>query len=102
MNAVLRTLDDLAYVIECAALDFLGEGRSELGKLCDKLENDAEYVFYGREDILAGLREALACYRRDDKIDGTIRVTQVSRALWQMAGGPSRTQANPDGGEQHG
>jgi len=102
MTALLRTLDDLAYVIECAALDFLGEGRSELGTLCDKLENDAEYAFDGRAEILAGLREALACYRRDDKVDGTIQVTKVSRALWQMAGGPSRTQANPDRGEQDG
>lgn len=100
MNAVLRTLDDLAYVIECAALDFLGEGRSELGKLCDKLDKDAEYAFEGRAEILAELRDALACYRRDDKVDGTIRVTKISRTLWQIAGGRSRTQATPNGGEQ--
>ena len=101
MNAVLRTLDDLAYVIECAALDFLGEGRTELGKLCDRLEHDAEYAFDGRAEILVGLREALACYRRDDKVDGTIQVTRISRALWQIAGGANRTQANPDDGEQN-
>jgi len=100
MNAVLRTLDDLAYVIECAALDFLGEGRTELGKLCDRLESDTEYDFAGREEILAGLREALACYRRDDKVEGNIRVTKVSRALWQVAGGRGRLQASPDDGER--
>jgi hypothetical protein len=101
MNAVLRTLDDLAYVIECAALDFLGEGRTELGKLCDRLESDAAYDFDGRARILSGLREALVCYRRDDKVEGNIRVTKVSRALWQIAGGRGRSQVSPDDGERH-
>jgi hypothetical protein len=90
MSAVLRTLDDLAYVIECVALDFLGEGRTELGKLCDNLDGNPDYAFEGREPILTGLRDALACYRRDDKADGSIRLTQVSRALWQIARGTSR------------
>jgi len=92
MIALLRTLDDLGYVIECAALDFIGEGRTELGKLCDNLENNAEYFFDGRDRILGGLRDALACYRRDDKADGTIRVTQISRELWQLSGGVSRNR----------
>lgn len=85
MRAILKCLDELAYVIECAALDFMGECRTGLGRLCDKLEHDSDYAFDGMEPIVAGLREALACYRRDDKAEGTTRVTQVSRALWRIA-----------------
>lgn len=85
MSAILKTLDDLAYVIECAALDFIGECRTGLGWLCDNLEHNSEYAFEGMEPIVSGLREALACYRRDDKAEGTTRVTQTSRALWRMA-----------------
>jgi hypothetical protein len=87
MTAILKTLDELSYVIECAALDFLGEGRTELGKLCENLESNPAYAFEGSAEILAGLREALALYRKDNKVDGSTRLTQVSRALWRIVNG---------------
>lgn len=57
---LLRVLDDLAYIVECAALDIMGEGKSELSRLCDHLENDASHAIEGRQEIAVELRQALA------------------------------------------
>lgn len=42
---VIKTLEHLSYVIECVAMDYLGEAKYELECLCLKLESDSEFDF---------------------------------------------------------
>jgi hypothetical protein len=87
LSPLLRTLDDLSYVIECAAIDYLGEGKTELRKLCENLENNPEYDFADKLEIASVLREALDYYRGDEKIKGSMNLGAASRTLWRMASG---------------
>ncbi len=64
---LLRILDDLAYLMECAALDYAGEGRYELGKLCARVETHPRYRCADSDLIAARLRQALEKYGGDPK-----------------------------------
>jgi hypothetical protein len=82
MNPILRSLDDIASIMECAALDYLGCAKAELGRLCEHLDKDRDYDFDGNADLSVKLREVLACYVSGNKMDGTTRLIQISRSLW--------------------
>ena len=85
MTPILNALNDLSYVVECAALDYMGEGKTELENLCNDLETNPQYAFEGREQFVIQLRETLACYKADDKASGAMRLMSVSRSLWEIA-----------------
>lgn len=86
MHPVLKVLDDLAYIIECAALDYSGELKFELAKLCEQLDgSDRAYAIQDRQQTATALREALACYRGDEKLVGVAKLNNVSRGLWAQA-----------------
>ena len=82
-SAHVQALDDLCYVIECAAMDYMGEGKRELSALCDQLESEAGYASVsGSADIAAVLRDALESFRVGDKHRGASILSQVSRKMW--------------------
>ena len=87
MTPLLKTLNDICYVLECAALDYLGEGRSELGLLCDRLETDPSYAIPDHNQVALELRGVLADYKNGDKLKGSSRLGRVSRSLWALLGG---------------
>ena len=86
MNMPLLTvLDDIAYIIECAALDYLGEGKSAIRILCERLESEVqEYEIDDRRLISAQLRLALESYKSGDKLSGTGQLNAISRNLWKQ------------------
>ena len=60
MQPVLRVLDDICYVLECAATNCMGEGKSELNALCVRLEgSDEASAVPEREHLAARLREIM-------------------------------------------
>jgi hypothetical protein len=83
--ALLRILDDLAYVIECASLDYMGEGRFELDRLCERMQADPDYRIAEGDQVVGRLREALALYRNrgGDYPQGHSRLMSTSRELWK-------------------
>lgn len=82
---LLRALDDLAYLIECAALDCTGELKGELARLCERIAGATSgYDLPATRSELAGLEAALACYRADRKAEGTSRLIAISRRWWQV------------------
>lgn len=77
---VLRPLDDLAYLIECAALDYRGELKTELMHLCTAVETRAPgYAAEAIQSELKELQAALASYRADEKDAGASRLIAISR-----------------------
>ncbi len=84
-SALLRVLDDLAYVIECASLDYMGEGKYELDKLCKRIETDPHYRIADGDGVAGRLREALSLYARGgrDYPQGHSRLMSTSRELWK-------------------
>lgn len=83
--ALLRVLDDLAYVIECASLDYMGEGKFELDRLCRRIEADPHYRIADGDGVAERLREALSLYARGgrDYPQGHSRLMSTSRELWK-------------------
>lgn len=82
--ATLKVLNELSYILECAALDYLGEGKSALSGLCQHLESDSpEYAIENRKLVASQLRSALEAYRKGDKMTGTSLLVQVNRSLWE-------------------
>ena len=83
--ALLRVLDDLTYVIECASLDYMGEGKYELDRLCRRIEADPHYRIADGDGVVGRLREALSLYARGgrDYPQGHSRLMSTSRDLWK-------------------
>jgi hypothetical protein len=91
-KAILKTLDDLSYIIECAAIDHMGDGKFELANLSDRLESDdPEYGIPDRHLLAAKLRECLSLYRSGDKYGSFSRLAQASRKLWADASKASQS-----------
>ena len=83
MTPTLAVLNDLTYVLECAALDFMGEGKTALDCLCDQLESNPAYALHDHVEIAVTLRGALGHYRHRDRAGGAAILSRVSRELWQ-------------------
>ena len=84
MSPLLTVLNDLSWVIECAAQDHMGEGKSELALLCSNLRDDPEYRIEDRAEIAAELEVALMAYRPGDIAEGATKLTSISRRLWKV------------------
>ena len=83
MTPTLTVLNDLSYVLECAALDYMGEGKTELDSLCRRLESDPAYAVHDHAKLAAELREALEYYRGGNRQRGANILSWVSRRLWK-------------------
>ncbi|GAA5524055.1 hypothetical protein Maes01_00607 [Microbulbifer aestuariivivens] len=84
MEKILRTLEHLSYIIECASVDFMGEAKTELQRLCEDLENDSEYFFAEKEAVSAELRDALSKYKNHNYKAGTSKLASTNRKLWRL------------------
>lgn len=85
MSPLLTILNDLSWIIECVAMDHIGEGKSELGVLCKNLMADPAYAVQEKERVAQELEAARAAYVADDQRVGTHRLMEVSRRLWKAA-----------------
>lgn len=85
MSPILKTLEQLCYVIECVAVDYMGEAKSALCSLCMNLESNPEFMFEGCETIASELRLALDQFKGCKKMVGASGLCRISRQLWQGA-----------------
>ncbi|MBX3711622.1 MAG: hypothetical protein KF800_06655 [Lysobacter sp.] len=86
MSNVLRVLDDVSYLLECLALDYTGEFKTEIDRLCKRLDSDdPDYAIYDREKIEVELRTALFLLKNGDKESCSAKLSNVSRSLWKQA-----------------
>lgn len=83
MSPLLTVLNDLSWVIECAAMDHMGEGKSELGILSKRLLSDPRYAIPEKEQIAEELAKARKAYLNlDTREVGAHTLMMVSRRLW--------------------
>ena len=80
---LLTLLNDLSYLIECAALDYTGELKTELGALCDRIRGEFAQVPEAVQ-ALPQLERALESYRKGCKGDGASRLVSVNRSWWAV------------------
>lgn len=74
-------------MLECAALDYLGEGKAELDRLCRSLESDEpSYDIPNRLAVAARFRMALKLMRSDGKAESVRVLAKISRDLWSTVG----------------
>lgn len=82
MKPYLMVLEHLSYIIECAALDYMGEGKTELNSLANLLETDPRFAIDGAAVLAKDLREILAFYRGGERQQAYSMLTSRSRQLW--------------------
>ncbi len=85
MIPVLRVLEHLSYVIECAAMEYRGEAKYELGCLCTKIETDPLFDVSDASDAIQELHIAQEAFMREDPRAGASALARASRALWRAA-----------------
>lgn len=84
MVPVLRVLEHLSYVIECAALEYRGEVKYELGNLCRKIEADPLFKISDTSGAIRELHTAQDAFSREDPRAGASALARASRALWGL------------------
>lgn len=86
----LVVLNSLAYIIECVALTYAGEAKTEIDKLCVKLEELNKPPNEGRyQDVGIRLDEAKACLYKQDLRGAAGILSSISRSLWDWTLPPS-------------
>jgi hypothetical protein len=81
----LKLLNDLSYIVECAAMDHLGEAKRELRELCEKLESADPELADSRIKMLHNeLASIEYCYRHDDRFTGTSKLNALLRSEWRQ------------------
>lgn len=83
MAPVYKVLDDLSFIMECLLQQCFSDGKGELYRLADRLENDPAYAIEGRETVAAELREALSMMGDSERRGGYRILSRVSRSLWK-------------------
>lgn len=79
-------LDDLACLVECVALDYTGELKTELWRLCENIRRGASgYEAQIVQSSLEELDSYLDAYRTDRKREGTSGLIRISRRWWAAA-----------------
>lgn len=85
MIPVLRVLEHLSYVIECAAMEYRGEVKYELGRLCGKIDTDPLFDVSDASGAVQELHAAHEAFSREDPRAGVSALARASRALWRAA-----------------
>lgn len=78
MCTALKLLKQLSYILECVALNYLGEGKSALMGLCQQLESDITLAIEQRARIAQPLKQVLEAYRMGNIEAGTSLLVQVN------------------------
>lgn len=81
----LKALDHLAYLLECAALDYTGELKTELSSLCNMIEEKAPgYEAPVIQASLSKLTIARESYNSHQNQVGASTLSSVSREWWAV------------------
>ena len=83
MNPKLLVLEQLSYIIECLAQEFLGEAKTGLANLANNLKSDNSLQFYGSQNLAESLDEAYLLLRHRKDRDAIAIVCRNSRTIWK-------------------
>ena len=83
MNPKLLVLEQLSYITECLAQEFLGEAKTGLANLANNLKSDSSFQFYGSQNLAESLDEAYLLLRHRKDRDAIAIVCRNSRAIWK-------------------
>ena len=84
-NELLKPLEHLSYLIECAAQDYQGELKGELGLLIDHIEAKAAgYSHLGVSDDLSELKRAHAEIYSGKSRVAISKLIAVNRRWWKL------------------
>lgn len=75
----LSILNDLAYIIECLALEYTGEAKSEISDLCDKLDKTQNPVY---REVRSKLDDVVIQIRKYDLHQAAGLLSAINRKLW--------------------
>lgn len=82
---ILKPLNDIAYLCECAAQNYTGELKSELKELCGLIrEKEAGYKAEEIQAALPRLEKALEYFQLGDNSQGTMILAGISRTWWAV------------------
>jgi len=76
-------LNDMAYLLECAALGYTGEVKSELSVFCERVRSKQEG--FTAAQVQSALPELDACvtdYRSDRRPEAISGLVRLSRRWW--------------------
>ena len=79
----LRALEHLAYIYECIAQGYMGEGKTEIDNLASLLENDDCYSFQASKYASDSLKQVVSLYRNNKYREATALLSRVSRGIWR-------------------
>jgi hypothetical protein len=89
-SPLLWILDELARLIECAAMGDMDEVRYQLHTLCGRVETEPRLRCVDSDLIAARLRHALEKYNGTERkpVHGLSLLISLSRDLWQQVHRP--------------
>lgn len=76
-------LERLAYVLECGVLDYTGELKFELGRLCEQVEQVTDADVPLRDTVLGELHDSLEFYMARDEGAAASALSRASRTWWE-------------------
>ena len=83
MDPKLLTLEHLSYIVECLAENIVGEAKTELSNLSNKLKSNKRFEFQGCYSIAESLDEAESLLSNDMERTGTNIACKINRTLWK-------------------
>jgi hypothetical protein len=84
MKKYLSVLEHLSYILECVILDYTGEAKTELERLCKRIETNSNYQFESCQTTYDGLSEVLGAYQRKDYRKAASILSRITRQTWKM------------------
>lgn len=83
MEEFLVILDDMAYIVECLAVNHTGEAKSELSSLIDRLNKTSCFTPEQKIDFIEKIETAIDAIRMGNG-EGVGIVARMSRDLWDI------------------
>jgi len=77
-------LENLSYILECAATESINQAETELENLCSRLETDHSLQFASWRDVHEELTEALMTYRTGEFLRAASILSGISRRVWKL------------------
>jgi hypothetical protein len=80
----INLLEQLSYVLECAAVEAIGLAETELENLCNRMETDRALQFDSWREVHGELQEALMTYKTGEFIRAASLLSGISRRSWKL------------------
>ena len=83
-SKLINFLENLSYILECAATESIGQAETEVEKLCSRLERDHNLQFDSWSDVHEELSKVLRVYRAGEFLRAASILSGISRRAWKI------------------